>query len=240
MQIVTVRTAQNVLIDYPVAGLVQRILAFILDVIILSAYAIVVSFLLVRLEIFVEWIRILCYMPMFFYDLISEISMNGQSLGKRALNLKVVRIDGDNPTIGNYLLRWLLRIIDIPLWGSIAITSILLTRYGQRLGDLAAGTTVVKLTSVGDVTSQQILQHLEENYQPVFNQVVQLSDQDINLIKKALEMNRTLGNIQPVLQLESRIKEMLGINSDMPPVKFLYTIVKDYSHLTSRIWTSQG
>lgn len=235
MQIVTVRTAQNVLIDYPVAGLVQRILAFILDVIILTAYAIVVSFLLIRLEIFEEWIRILCYMPMFFYDLIFEISMNGQSLGKRALNLKVVRIDGDNPTIGNYILRWLLRIIDIPLWGSIAITSILLTRYGQRLGDLAASTTVVKLVSVGDVTSQQILQHLEENYQPTFNQVVQLSDQDINLIKKALEMNRTLGNIQPVLQLESRIKEMLGINSDMPPVKFLYTIVKDYSHLTSRI-----
>lgn len=235
MQIVTVRTAQNVLIDYPVAGLVQRILAFILDVIILTAYAIVVSFLLVKLEIFEAWIRIICYLPMFFYDLIFEISMNGQSLGKRALNLKVVRVDGDNPTIGNYILRWLLRIIDIPLWGSIAITSILLTRYGQRLGDLAAGTTVVKLVSVGDVTSQQILQHLEENYQPVFNQVVQLSDHDINLIKKALEMNRTLGNIQPVLQLESRIKEMLGINSDMPPVKFLYTIIKDYSHLTSRV-----
>lgn len=235
MQIVTVRTAQNVLIDYPVAGLVQRILAFMLDVLILTAYAIVVSFLLVKLEILEEWIRVIFYVPMFFYDLIFEISMNGQSLGKRALNLKVVRIDGDNPTIGNYILRWLLRIIDIPLWGSIAITSILLTRYGQRLGDLAAGTTVVKLASVGDVTSQQILQHLEENYQPVFNQVVQLSDQDINLIKKALEMNRTLGNIQPVLQLESRIKEMLGINSDMPPVKFLYTIVKDYSHLTSRI-----
>ncbi|HEX5169715.1 MAG TPA: RDD family protein [Cyclobacteriaceae bacterium] len=235
MQIVTVRTAQNVLIDYPIAGLVQRILAFIIDIFILIAYAIVVMFAIFQMGIQEQWVIILAYVPIFFYDLVFEISMNGQSLGKRALDLKVVRVDGGNPTIGNYLLRWLLKPIDILLSGSIAITCILLTRYGQRLGDLAAGTTVVKLVSIGDVTSQQILQHLEENYQPVFNQVIQLTDQDINLIKKALEVNRTLGNMQPVLRLESRIKEMLGISSDMPPVKFLYTVIKDYSHLTSRV-----
>jgi uncharacterized RDD family membrane protein YckC len=235
MQIVTVRTAQNVLIDYPIAGLVQRILAFIIDALILIAYAIVVFYIIIEMGLQEQWVIILFYLPMFFYDLIFEISMNGQSLGKRALNLKVVRVDGCNPTIGNYLLRWLLKPIDILLSGAIAITCILLTRYGQRLGDLAAGTTVVRLVSVGDVTSQQILQHLDENYQPVFNEVVQLSDNDINLIKKALEVNRTLGNVQPVLQLESRIKQMLGISSDLPPVKFLYTIIKDYSHLTSQL-----
>ena len=235
MQIVTVRTAQNVLIDYPVAGLLHRILSFIIDAFILVAYALVIFYLIVEAGLQEQWIIILFYLPIFFYDLVMEISMNGQSLGKRALSLKVVRIDGSNPTIGNYLLRWLLKPIDIGLSGSIAITCVLLTRYGQRLGDLAAGTTVVKLVSVGDVTSQHIIQHLEDSYEPVFNQVTQLSDHDINLIKKALEVNRTLGNMKPVLQLESRIKTMLGINSDMPPVKFLYTIIKDYSHLTSRV-----
>jgi len=235
MQIVTVRTAQNVLIDYPVAGLVQRILAFIIDAFILIAYAIVVFYIIIEIGLQEQWVIIFFFFPIFFYDLVLEISMNGQSLGKRAIGLKVVRIDGSNPTIGNYLLRWLLKPIDISLSGSIAVTCILLTRYGQRLGDLAAGTTVVKLVTVGDVTSQQIIQHLEENYVPVFNQVTQLSDHDINLIKKALEVNRTLGNMKPVLQLESRIKAMLGISSDMPPVKFLYTIIKDYSYLTSQV-----
>jgi uncharacterized RDD family membrane protein YckC len=235
MQKVTVRTAQNVLIDYPIAGLAQRILAFIIDLFILGIYAIVVFFIIVQAGLIETWLIILLYLPIFFYDLIFEISMQGQSLGKRALALKVVRIDGSNPTIANYVLRWLLKIIDISLSGSIGITCILLTRYGQRLGDLAAGTTVVRLVSRGDVTSQQVIQNLEESYTPMFNQVTQLSDQDINLIKKALEVNRTMGNIKPVLQLESRIKEMLGISSDMPPVKFLYTIIKDYSHITSRI-----
>jgi uncharacterized RDD family membrane protein YckC len=235
MQKVTIRTAQNVLIDYPVAGLLHRILAFIIDIFILGTYAIVVLFIIVQSGMQEQWIMLLFYFPMFFYDLFFEILMNGQSLGKKALDLRVVRVDGSNPTIGNYLLRWLLKPIDILFSGSVAVTCILLTRFGQRLGDLAAGTTVVKLVSVGNVTSQQIIQQLDEAYEPVFTQVTQLSDQDINLIKKALEVNRTHGNMQPAIQLETRIKSLLGIESDMPAVKFLYTIIKDYSHLTSQV-----
>jgi len=235
MQKVTIRTAQNVLIDYPVAGLLHRILAFIIDIFILGTYAIVVLFILVQSGMQEHWAMLLFYFPIFFYDLFFEIMMNGQSLGKKALDLRVVRVDGSNPTIGNYLLRWLLKPIDILFSGSVAVTCILLTRFGQRLGDLAAGTTVVKLVSVSNVTSQQIIQQLDESYEPVFNQVTQLSDQDINLVKKALEVNRSLGNMQPAIQLEARIKSMLGIESDMPPVKFLYTIIKDYSHLTSQV-----
>jgi uncharacterized RDD family membrane protein YckC len=235
MQKVTIRTAQNVLIDYPVAGLLHRILAFIIDIFILGTYAIVVLFIIVQSGMQEQWMMLLFYFPMFFYDLFFEILMNGQSLGKKALDLRVVRVDGSNPTIGNYLLRWLLKPIDILFSGSVAVTCILLTRFGQRLGDLAAGTTVVKLVSVGNVTSQQIIQQLDEAYEPVFTQVTQLSDQDINLIKKALEVNRTHGNMQPAIQLETRIKSLLGIESDMPAVKFLYTIIKDYSHLTSQV-----
>jgi uncharacterized RDD family membrane protein YckC len=215
--------------------LLHRILAFIIDIFILGTYAIVVLFIIVQSGMQEQWIMLLFYFPMFFYDLFFEILMNGQSLGKKALDLRVVRVDGSNPTIGNYLLRWLLKPIDILFSGSVAVTCILLTRFGQRLGDLAAGTTVVKLVSVGNVTSQQIIQQLDEAYEPVFTQVTQLSDQDINLIKKALEVNRTHGNMQPAIQLETRIKSLLGIESDMPAVKFLYTIIKDYSHLTSQV-----
>lgn len=235
MQIVTIHTTQNVQIDYPVAGIVDRIMAFLIDILIIGAYAFIMFFIIMWAGLMEEWFIILLYLPVFFYDLIFEIAMNGQSPGKRALNLKVVRLDGTNPTIANYILRWILRPVDIFLWGSIAISSILLTRYGQRLGDLAAGTTVVKLVPAGDTTGQQIIQHLEQNYIPVFPQVVQLSDNDIDLIKQALEVNRTLGNMNPVVQLDGKLKEILGIDTDMPPIKFLYTIIKDYSHLTSQM-----
>ncbi len=235
MQIVTIHTTQNVQIDYPVAGIVDRIMAFVIDVIILAAYVLIMFFVIFSYKLLEEWVIILFYFPVFFYDLVLEITMNGQSLGKRALNLKVVRLDGTNPTIGNYILRWILKPLDIVLSGSIAITSILVTQYGQRLGDLAAGTTVVKLVPSGDMTGQQIMQHLETNYEPVFPQVVQLSDKDMDLIKQALEVNRTMGNANPVIQLDKKLKEILGIQSDLPPVKFLYTVIKDYSHLTSQM-----
>lgn len=235
MQIVTIHTTQNVQIDYPVAGIVDRIMAFFIDAFVIVAYVLIMIFVIFSSKLLEQWVMILFYFPVFFYDLVLEITMNGQSLGKRALNLKVVRLDGTNPTIGNYILRWILKPIDIILWGSIAITSILLTRYGQRLGDLAAGTTVVKLVPAGDITGQQIIQHLESNYEPMFPQVVQLSDKDMDLIKQALEVNRTLGNINPVIQLDKKLKEMLGIETDLPPIKFLYTVIKDYSHLTSQM-----
>lgn len=233
MQIVTIHTAQNVQIDYPVAGVLDRIIAFLIDLLILGAYGFIVFFVFATSHLMEDWLMILFYLPVFFYHLVTEITMDGQSLGKRAIRLKVVRLDGTNPTIGNYVLRWILRLIDIQLAGSVAITFILITRNGQRLGDLAAGTTVVKLTTPGDVTGHNVIRHMEENYTPVFPQVIQLADRDIDIIKQALEVNRTMGNMDPVLKLDQKLKTLLGIETDMAPVKFLYTIIRDYSHLTA-------
>ena len=115
----------------------------------------------------------------------------------------------------------------------MAVTIIVLTKYGQRLGDLASGTTVVKLTRPGALTGQQIIQNLQEDYQPQFPQVISLTDKDIGLIKEALQMNVQLGNNKPVMLLTEKIKTMHSIQTDLPPVKFLYTVLKDYHHLTS-------
>ena len=68
---------------------------------------------------------------------------------------------------------------------------------------------------------------------PTFTQVTQLSDKDIELIQRALEVNRDQGNVQPVMIITEKIKALLGIQTDLPPVKFLYTIIKDYNTLTT-------
>ena len=59
------------------------------------------------------------------------------------MNIRVVKLDG-SPSIGSYLLRWLLFIVDGPLTSGLGIFVILLTKNNQRLGDLAAGTMVIK------------------------------------------------------------------------------------------------
>jgi uncharacterized RDD family membrane protein YckC len=233
MQTIKVQTTQHVNIDYPIAGVFDRILAFLLDALIWIAYIFLVFFIMAGLEILDTWSAVLFYLPVFFYNLIFEILMNGQTPGKRALNLQVVRLDGHSPTIANYIMRFLLWPVDVILWGSVAITLISLTKQGQRLGDLAGGTTVVKLTRRGSVTGQQIVQSLKEEYTPVFPQTIQLNDRDIQLIKEVLEINRDHGNAVPLMTMTQKVKSLLGIQTEMPPVQFLYTVLKDYHHLTS-------
>lgn len=236
MQTVTVRTTQNVFIEYPLASLGDRILAYFIDTLIILAYYILMAILLFSTSTFSIAIFMgALLIPAFLYHLFFEIFMNGQSPGKRQMNIKIVRLDGTPPTIGNYIIRWLLRLIEIDLLsGAVAMVTIAINGKGQRVGDIAAGTTVVRLTQQREVSAKEVFTLTDEEYTPVFQQASILNDQDIEVIQQALEVNRDAGNNQPVLAVTEKIKSTLGIQTDLPPVKFLYTIVKDYGHLTSK------
>ena len=161
--------------------------------------------------------------------------MNGQSPGKRLMQIKVLRLDGTPATVGDYLLRWIFAFVDIQiLSGVIAVLVITIGEKGQRLGDLVAGTTVVKLMEEAQVTAATVFVAQEVAYVPTFPQVIQLNERDIELVQRALEVNLESGNSQPVMAITEKIKSLLGIQTDLPPVKFLYTIIKDFQHLTSR------
>lgn len=236
MHSINVRTTQNVFIQYPVASVGDRIVAFLLDRLILIAYSVFIFALFINIEMRVTWLwYAFLGIPWIFYHLFFEVVMNGQSPGKRVMKVKVVRLDGTPPTIGNYLMRWIFSFIDYYfLSGVIAMLVIATGGKGQRLGDLVAGTSVVKLVEQKEISSNQIFVKAEEDYVPTFSQVIQLTENDIELIQRALEVNRDQGNAQPVLAVTEKIKALLGITTDLPPVKFLYTIVKDFNHITSR------
>lgn len=73
-----------------------------------------------------------------------EALWHGQTPGKRAVGLRVLRADGSPVTATEALLRNILRLVDLlPVLGLVGIVSILATRRDQRIGDLAAGTVVV-------------------------------------------------------------------------------------------------
>jgi uncharacterized RDD family membrane protein YckC len=236
MHTISVRTAQNVLIHYPVASIGDRILAYLLDSLIKALYFFAVFVLLINTGLRELWlIYILFALPFIFYTLAFEIFMNGQTPGKSALNIQVVKLDGTPPSVGSYIIRWLFALLEFSVSsGIIAVLTVLITGKGQRLGDVVAGTSVVKLIQQQAVTSKEIFVTPEDTYQPTFNQVIALSEQDIELIQQALEVNRSQGNSKPMLMATDRVKSLLGIQTDMPPVKFLYTIVKDYQHFASR------
>ncbi|PWL30037.1 RDD family protein [uncultured Roseivirga sp.] len=234
MQII-IQTTQNVTIEHDKAGVGNRVLAFMIDLAILILASMAIGYTMDQIGWSEkQWINILFYFPVFFYDLYMEILNNGQSVGKMIMNLRVVRLDGTAPTIGGFILRWILKPIDVMLSGSIAIIYIALTQNGQRLGDLAAGTTVVKLRKTEKVNRLQLVEKMEEDYEPQFPEVKALTDKEVNLIKDCLRMQADHTNSRPVLMMSEKVKQKLDIESDMRPTQFLYTILRDHTYYTTR------
>lgn len=74
-----------------------------------------------------------------------ELFWRGQTPGKRLLNLRVLGRDGRIPTGAQLLLRNVLRLIDfLPLGYVLGTVAVFVTAEAQRLGDLVAGTVVIR------------------------------------------------------------------------------------------------
>lgn len=235
MYSIEVRTAQNVFIHYPVASVGERIGACLIDRLILIVYSIAIVALFGNLKIGEMWVWILTIMlPWLLYFVLFEIFMNGQTPGKRLLNMQVVRLDGSRATIGDFILRWIFGMVELYfLGGAIALIFVAAGGKGQRLGDLVAGTSVIKQAEQKEVSSKEVFVTAEDTYVPTFFNATSLTQSEIDLIQRALEVSRDHGNAKPMLAITEKLKNQLGIQTDMPPVKFLYTLIKDYNHLNS-------
>ncbi len=85
------------------------------------------------------------FLVTFFYDVLFEIMASGRTPGKRLTGLRVVGGGGNSIGLRTSVVRNVLRLVDGPGTGySVAVLSILLTPRHRRLGDLAAGTFVVR------------------------------------------------------------------------------------------------
>ena len=110
---IRIQTAQNVEIEYEIAGIGYRLPAALIDLaVFLGYYALIyITFAVFSFNVDLpEWLMfalLLPPVPLLLYPLLCEIFMRGQTIGKKAMNLKVVRIDGGEPSIGSYILRWL-------------------------------------------------------------------------------------------------------------------------------------
>jgi uncharacterized RDD family membrane protein YckC len=237
MENVHVFTAHNIAIEYPIASIGDRMVANIVDALIQFAYFFSISIFYITIfspggdPLFM----MIFLLPLMFYHLVLELGMEGQTIGMRMMKTKVVRVDGSSPTLGNYLIRWLFRIVDIYFfYGPVAIVTFLLNGKGQRLGDMAAGTTVVKLK---ERTKSHFNLDLEDQagYKVTFPDVIRLSDKDINLVKLAMQAYVDQGKEEPMIAAAEKLNHLLGLNSAMKPWEMLKTIVSDYTHLTGKV-----
>jgi uncharacterized RDD family membrane protein YckC len=230
-----IETAQNISISQNVAGVGERILAFLVDGLVMLAYVIIVSFIAGGLDVTAgeEWVFYLIIgLPLFLYYLLWETFWNGKTPGKASLDLKVVKLDGSKPAFSNYLVRWLLRVVDITLTsGSVAVVTILMNGKGQRLGDLAAGTTVISEKNRIGLEST-LMVDLPEGYKPVYPQVTILTDKDVQDIKELYRNSLQNSNFRVLRSLSKKVADLLQVTPEQNPSDFIRTVIKDYNYFT--------
>lgn len=231
----TIITGQFVRISQTPASVGERLIALIIDYLLLGLYiySTIALFSTFHLPsgISLVFFMAIVYLPVLFYSFLCETFNHGQSLGKKLMNIRVIKADGTTPGISAYLLRWLLFSIDGPLTGGLGLLVILLTKNSQRLGDLAAGTMVIKEKNYRKIqVSLDEFDYLTQNYRPTYPQVTDLSLEQIDVITHTLEPGKQ-ERMQHISQLSGKVQELLGITSrESSPEKFLQTLLRDYQY----------
>lgn len=238
MSTIRIQTTQHTELEYTLAGVGDRLIAYLIDLLLYIAYGVGLGVVMYKTSLLNFWSGawvLVLILPILFYQLLCEIFMNGQSIGKRIRSIRVISLDGKQPTVGQYLIRWIFRIVDDMIGsGLVAIVCIALSEKAQRLGDMLAGTTVVR-TKSSTVFDDTLFLEADATYEPKFTQVIRLKDRDVNMLKEVIRRVRREPELHQGLVEKacSRTREVLGVESDLAPIEFLEAVIRDYNHITS-------
>lgn len=239
MESIYIQTSQNVAIEHNVASVGERILARLLDYMFIGLYMFMIFFLIGIAQTNEPAAFIVFLMPVVLYDLMFEIFMNGQSPGKRILKLKVVMLDGSQPGMGNYFIRWIFRLIDVTLTsGGVAVLTIIINGKGQRLGDIAAKTSVIRTKNDVDF-SQTLYTDVPEDHVVSYPEVQALSENDIHTVKEVLndltKSNYSTLSVTMASKLKIALEAKMKIQSSDNYRQFFQKILKDYNYLAKTL-----
>ncbi|MFN0274467.1 MAG: RDD family protein [Chitinophagales bacterium] len=233
MRSIDILTSQNVTISYELASLQDRIFAFFIDLVVLNILAWILFEVVVAFT--GSFGYYLVYIPVtLFYSLFSEIIFDGRSVGKMAVGLKVVKIDGILPSLNDYFIRWAFRAIDIMgSLGAVACMTISSSPKGQRLGDVIANTTVIKTSPRQKILLNDLLNIRSlENYEPQYPAVKQFSEQDMLLLKEVMDrysQNNNDAHFEALNDALEIVKERLELDRiPHDKIGFIRILIKDY------------
>ena len=240
MRTIDILTPQNVTINYELAEAKDRIFATIIDIIIQSIGLFLLSLIFMSSGMMSEdyFLYFIVFPILFFYYFGSELLMDGQTLGKRMLGIKVVKLTGTEPSINDYLMRWALRPIDIFFsLGSIGIMLVSSSDKAQRLGDVVANTTVIKTTSSQRIQLADILSIRNlSNYEPVYPQIRTFAEHEMLLLKEVMDKSLKYQNDSHEEALEiacQLVKQRLNLEKiPADRTSFIRTLIKDYVALS--------
>ncbi len=275
MGAIKVPTNFNIELEFEVPEFYRRLVALLIDVLIQYFYLRIAAEVFNSIQGNVNpfdrdsgydlWsVRWLLLLPLMFYHLVLELTMNGQSIGKKIMGLRVVDENGGKPSFSQFAIRWLLRLSD--LWivqillyifyvvatndiiGNAEIIALVIFAVGFLVTDIVLVVSSKKGQRIGDILAKTIIisirtksnieetvfQEVSDNYTPSFPQIMQLSDKDINAIKSILETARKKGDQHMAEAASAKIRSHLKIETGMPAFDFLDVLLKDYNYLSTK------
>lgn len=146
-----IRTPEGVVFSQLLAGPLSRFMAWLVDFAVVMAIQMLVGMFLGFFGMlageFIFAVQIILLFALNFgYSILLEWRWRGQTLGKRAMRLRVVDAQGLRLKFNQIVIRNLLRMVDmLPLFYLVGGTACVLSRRAQRLGDFAANTVVVRI-----------------------------------------------------------------------------------------------
>jgi len=230
-----IQTAQNISINRNLAGVGERIMAFILDRIFLVLFYILIIYLLIKSgvgDMMASWAFIsILTLPYLLYYPLFQYWNNGQTFGKQIMKIRIVKTDNSHPKLGDFLIRWIFRIFEVTLIPGIGLLVVIFNEKNQRLGDIVAKTTVVSEKQKVKL-EDSIFKNIETEYEPVFKEVEMLKDTDMQLIKNVFDDVKKTGNKDVLKKLCKKIESILHIErpKTMNYVKFVDTIIEDFNY----------
>ncbi len=260
MSIIQINTAFNIDLEFDIAEFHKRLLAYLIDYVLMVIYLWSMKSLLYygfRLDFDANMGLdiLLISVPMLFYSLLTELWMNGQTVGKKLMAIRVISLEGGEPTLGQYILRWITKFFEWPFlfgyiffsremlfayafvtgfFGIAVVIIIAVTPKSQRLGDLAAGTVVVNTKTRLTIDDTIFMDVNKTDYKVMFPDVMRLSDRDINTIKGVVTQANKSGNYEMCNRVAMKVKDVLKVNTNMHPDQFLEKLLEDYNYLATR------
>jgi uncharacterized RDD family membrane protein YckC len=264
MPSVKVPTNFNIEVEFEIPEFYKRLIALVIDYILLYIYIKIAEQIIKNAAMNtgdyenLYWLSIAVIAgPVLVYFPITEITMRGQTIGKKIMNLQVVNENGGKASISQLLIRWLVRdiwflfILQMGRYYEYMnsqlesvflmlvvigyfITEIILvvsSKKCQRIGDILARTILIDIKKRGNI-EDTVFQEVADNYVPSFPEIMRLSDKDINAIKSILETARKKGDYYMAESAATKIKAHLKIETSMDAFDFLDVLLKDYNYLS--------